>query len=66
MNKVMGFGADYFHSDHICDHRKRMGRIMVPALADKMADGALTFAQATRWAKAMLWDRPVHFCGMKE
>lgn len=66
MNKVMGFGADYFHIDNVYGHRKMMDHTMALALADKVADGTLTMAQAKRWAKAMLWDNPVRFYGIKE
>ena len=45
---------------------KMMDRTMALALADKVADGTLTMAQAKRWAKAMLWDNPVRFYGIKE
>lgn len=65
MNKVMGFGADYWHIDNVYGHRKMMDRTMALALADKVADGTLTLAQAKRWAKAMLWDNPVHFYGLQ-
>ena len=46
-------------------HRKIMDRTMALALADKVADGTLTLAQAKRWAKAMLWDNPVRFYGLQ-
>ncbi len=65
MNKVMGFGADYWHIDNVYGHRKMMDRTMALALADKVADGTLTLTQAKSWAKAMLWDNPVRFYGLE-
>lgn len=65
LNKVMGFGADYWHYESVYGHRRLMDRTMALALADKVADGTLTLAQAKRWAKAMLWDNPVRFYGLE-
>lgn len=61
MNKVFGFGGDYFKIEMLYGHREMMNRTMSRALAAKVADGTLTPARAMAWAKAMLQDNPAAF-----
>jgi len=61
LNKVFGFGGDYFKIEMLYGHREMMNRTLSRALAAKVDDGTLTPARAFVWAKAMLQDNPAAF-----
>lgn len=61
LNKVIGFGGDYFKIEMLYGHREMVNRTMSRALAAKVADSTLSPARAKMWAKAMLQDNPATF-----
>jgi len=65
MNKVMGFGADYYVIEKVYGHKEMMCQTMSRALGDKVYEGVLTVDDAQKWAKALLWDNPVKAYGLK-
>jgi len=58
-NKVLGFGGDYLVVEKVYGHLELARDNIARALADRMADGALTEDHALAWARAILHDNPI-------
>ena len=58
-NKVLGFGGDYCVVEKVYGHLVLARENIAGALAEKVADGALSEARARKWARAMLHDNAI-------
>ena len=57
-NKLTGFGGDYSVAEKVYGHLTLARENIATALAERVADGTLTMADAARWQQAMLYDNP--------
>jgi len=58
-NKVLGFGGDYLVVEKVYGHLELARDNIARALADKVADGAISHDAALAWARAILHDNPI-------
>jgi len=58
-NKVLGFGGDYHVVEKVYGHLDPARDNLARALAEKVAEGALSETSAAAWAGAVLYEKPI-------
>jgi predicted TIM-barrel fold metal-dependent hydrolase len=57
-NKVLGFGGDYCVVEKVYGHLVLARENIASVLAERVAEGAMSRAQASAWVRGLLWDNP--------
>jgi predicted TIM-barrel fold metal-dependent hydrolase len=64
-NKILGFGGDYQVVEKVYGHLVLARENIAGALAEKVAQGAMSSQDASAWARALLWENPRVLYGLR-